>query len=156
MKWARLRLAIATLLLVGWLGYLGFLVIFERNPIVVSRSQVMASTQFILADVTINPADGLPNKMVTVVNDLRPLGQSLEGKQVTVWNIKDARVAGTKDGFRSPGPYLLMLTKNSTDGFDLTPPPRAPGSDAGIRPKPWAYRWEAPGVKEQFDELVPK
>jgi hypothetical protein len=155
MKWARLRLAIAAILLFGWLGYLGFLVIRERDPVVVSRSQVMASTQFVLAKVTVDPDTGLPNKTVEVVDDLRPLGQSLKEKTITVWNIKDARVAGAKD-FRDPGPYLLMLSKNSTDGFDLTPPPRAPGSDSPIRPKPWAYRWDAPGVKEQFDELVPK
>src|SRR5262249_12994236 len=151
MKWARLRLAIAAILLFGWLGYLGFLVVFERDPVVVSRSQAMASTQFVLAKVTVDPETGLPNKSVEVVDDLRPLGQSLKEKTITVWNIKDARVAGTKDGFRGPGPYLLMLTKNSTEGFDLTPPPRAPGSDAPIRPKPWAYRWDAPGVKEQFE-----
>ena len=153
---SRPRLAIATLLLFGWLGYLGFLVLFERNPVVVSRSQVMASTQFVVADVTIDSDTGLPNKNVTVTEDLRPLGQPLTGKTIIVWNIKDARVAGATDGFHGKGPYLLMLTKNTTDGYDLTPPPRAPGSDSPIRPKPWAYRWDTPGVQNQFAELVPK
>lgn len=156
MKVARLRLAIATLLLVGWLSYLAFLVLFERDPIIVSRSQVMASTQFVLAEVTVDNDSGLPNRNVTVVEDLRPLGQPLTGKPITVWNIKEARVAGTADGFRSKGPYLLMLTKNGAEGYDLTPPPRAPGAEGAVRPKPWAYRWDAPGVKEQFEELVPK
>ena len=156
MKVARIRLAIATLLIAAWLGYLGFLVLYERDPVIVSRSQVMASTQFVVANVTVDPDTGLPNRSVTVVEDLRPLKESLTGKSITVWNIKDARVAGTKDGFREQGPYLLMLTKNNTDGYDLTPPPRSPGNDSPIRPKPWAYYWTAPGVQKQFDELVPK
>ncbi len=156
MKIGRIRLAIAVLLLVGWLGYLSFLVLYERNPVVVSRSQVMASTQFVLAKVTIDNETGLPNKNVTVEEDLRPLGESLTGKTIIVWNIKDARVAGAKDGFHGTGPYLLMLTKNTTDGYELTPPPRAPGNDSPIRPKPWAYRWDVPGVQKQFEELVPK
>jgi hypothetical protein len=156
MKVARIRLGIAMLLLLGWLGYLGFLVLFERDPIVVSRSQVMASTQFVLANVTVDPTDGLPTKSVSVVEDLRPMGKSLTNQAITIWNIKDARVAGSSDGFRGKGPFLLMLTKSGTDGFELTPPPRSTGGDTLVHPKPWAYRWDAPGVKEQFEELVPK
>lgn len=155
MKPARIRLAIATLLLVIWLSYLGFLVIYKRDPVVLSRSQLMASTQFVLADVSVDDATGLPNRSVTVKEDLRPLGPSLKDKTITVWNIRDARVAGTTDGFRSKGPYLLMMTKNGADGYDLTLAPVAPGGGSQLR-KPWAYRWEAKGVKEQFEELVPK
>jgi hypothetical protein len=151
MRAARIRLIVATILLIGWLGYLGYLVLFERHPVVVSRSQVMASTHFILAHVSVGP-DGLPNPAVTVVQDLRPLGTPLSGT-IKVRNIKEGRIAGEK-GFQENVSYLLMLTRTE-DGFDLTPPPRAPGHETMMRPRPWAYRWDAEGVQRQFEELVP-
>ena len=156
MKAARLKLIIAGVLLFGWLGYLLFLVLFERDPVVLSRSQIMASTHFVLADVNPDPATGDPNPVVEVKDDLRPLGAPLTGTSIRVRNIKEARQHGRPAAFRDPGPYLLTLTKLDEGAFELTPSPRAPGHDSPIRPRPWVYLWDAPGVKDQFNKLVPK
>jgi hypothetical protein len=156
MKAARLRLIIASILLFGWLGYLLFLVLFERDPVVISRSQVMASTHFVLADVRLDPATGDANPVVQVKEDLRPLGEALTGKHVRVRNIKEARQHGRPTAFRDQGPYLLALTKLDEGTYELTPPPRSPGHDSAIRPRPWVYLWDAPGVQDQFNKLVPK
>src|SRR5262245_6523413 len=147
------RLVVPLALLIGWLTWLGYLAATKTNPVVVSRSQVMAANRFVLADVTRGP-DGQPNKQVMVVQDLRPIGEPIPGgATITVQNIKDARIAGGKDAFEDPGPYLLPLTAVSDGVYVLTPPPRAPGANQLLRP--WAYVWGAPGVKDQFDALVP-
>jgi hypothetical protein len=154
MTGAKIRLAVAGLLFFGWLVYLGYLVLTKTNPVIVSRSQVMAATHFVLADVTVDPATGHPNRAVTVVRDLRPVGAPLAGT-IIVMNIKDARIGGVND-FSAGGPFLLPLTPlaSQKDTYELTPPPRSPGTDSLSRPRPWAYRWDAPGVQRQFDELV--
>jgi hypothetical protein len=146
------RLVVPLAFLIGWLCWLGYLAATKTDPVVVSRSQVMAANHFVLADVTRTP-DGQPNKQVTVVQDLRPVDQAIPaGATITVQNIKDARIAGGKDAFHDPGPYLLPLTTVSDGVYLLTPPPKAPGASQVLRP--WAYIWDAPGVQEQFDALV--
>ena len=50
MKPGRLRLLLTLGLFVAWLGWLGYLAATKTNPVVVSRSQVMAATHFVLAD----------------------------------------------------------------------------------------------------------
>jgi hypothetical protein len=163
--WSRLRaaalyygrLVIPLALLVGWLGWLGYLAATKTNAVVVSRSQVMAATHFVLANVALDPETGQPDRQVTVVQDLRPDGQPIAaGATITVQNIKDARIAGGPDGFKDAGPYLLPLTATSEGVYVLTPPPRAPGAEGPGRARPWAYVWSAPGVQEQLDALVPK
>lgn len=153
LRYGRFIIPLAALL--AWLGWLGYLAWFKTNPIVVSHSQVMASTNFVLANVTRDPDTGQPDKAVTVVQDLRPLAQPIPaGSTITVQNIKDARIAGGPEGFQDPGPYLLPLTATGSGAFILTPPPRAPGAEGPARSRPWAYVWGAPGVQEQFQTLV--
>jgi hypothetical protein len=151
------RLVVPLALFLGWLGWLGYLAATKTNPIVVSHSQVMASTNFVLAQVTRDPDTGQPDKQVKVVQDLRPLSQPIPaGTTITVQNIKDARIAGGADGFKDPGPYLLPLTAAGDGTFRLTPPPPAPGAEGSSRLRPWAYVWSAPGVQQQFEALVGK
>jgi hypothetical protein len=153
MKVARIRLIIAAVLFFGWLGWLAYLAWFKTNPIVVSHSQVMAATNFVVAEVTIDPETGEPRREVRVAEDLRPMGEKLAG-ELRVMNLKDARIAGGGK-FQENTKYLVPLTRRSTGDFELTPPPRAPGGDSG-RLRPWAYRWDDAEVQRQFNELVPK
>ena len=73
---ARARLLVAAALFFGWLCWLGYLAATKTNPVVVSRSQVMASTHFVLATVTIDQQTGQPSREVSVEEDLRPLGSN--------------------------------------------------------------------------------
>jgi hypothetical protein len=149
------RLIIPALLFGGWLGWLAYLAATKTNPVVVSRSQIMAADRFVVAEVTLN-SQGFPNKTVTVLDDLRPTGPPLSGT-ISVENIEKGRVAGAKE-FREGTRYLLPLSVSGTGGYVLTVQPRSPGQEF-VDPdklRPWAYRWDDPEVQRQFNALVPK
>ena len=150
---ARARFAIAAILFAGWIGWLAYLAFTKTEPVVVSRSQVMDATHFVLADIRVDGETGEAIRDVTIVEDLRPVGLPLTGT-IRVVNLRDARVGGRARNFSRRGPYLLPLTRHADGSFELTPPPRSPGNDAAARP--WAYYWEDDGVARQFDHLVPK
>jgi len=155
MKRSRILMLVSGTLFVGWLCWLGYLAATKTNPVIVSRSQVMASTHFVVATVAIDPQTGQPEREVTIVDDLRPLGDSLKGQKIRVENIKNGRIAGGQ-GFDDKTRYLLPLS-TTPSGYVLTPQPRSPGQEVmGEGVRPWAYVWDAPGVQQQFDELVPK
>ena len=152
---ARARLVMAAVLFVGWLGWLGYLAATKTNPVVVSRSQMMAATRFVVAEVTINP-QGFPNRTVTIVEDLRPTDAPLP-RTITVENIEKGRVAGAKE-FREGTRYLLPLSVSSSGSYALTVQPRSPGQEV-VDPdklRPWAYVWDDPEVRRQFGALVPE
>jgi len=155
MRRSRIFLFVSGGLFVAWLCWLGYLAATKTNPVIVSRSQVIASTHFVLATVTIDPQTGQPDRDVSVVDDLRPSGESLKGKKIRVENIKNGRIGGGKE-FRPDIEYLMPLSPTPS-GFILTPQPRSPGQEyIGEGVRPWAYVWDAPGVREQFEALVPK
>jgi hypothetical protein len=154
MKVPKLRLLIAGLFFFGWIGWLTYLAFNKTSPVVISRSQVMVATHFVLADIAID-ANGQPLPSVTVAEDLRPVkGESLTGKTILVQHLKEARLGGASD-FSKPGKYLLPLNKHPDGSYDITSPPSSPGNETLFGARPWAYRWEAPGVAEQFNRLVP-
>jgi hypothetical protein len=150
------RLIVPTALFVAWLCYLAYLAATQTNPVVVSRSQMMASTHFVVARVQVDPQTGVPNRDVTIVEDLRPAGVALVG-EIKIENIRAGRIGGGKE-FREDVAYFLPLTATGNGTYALTVQPRSPGQEAinydSVRP--WAYVWDAPGVKEQFEALVPK
>jgi hypothetical protein len=154
MKATKVRLLVALVLLLGWLSWLAYLAATKTNPVVVSHSQVMASTHFLLVEVKADPETGVLDKKVNIVEDLRPVGGPLEGK-IVVENIREATIAGEKEGsrFQGEGPYLLTLIRKSDGSFYLPPVGLRP--DGSKQPQ-WAYRWNAPGVQKQFNSLVPK
>ena len=155
MSVARVRLAVTAALFVGWLAWLGYLAATKTNPVVVSRSQMMAATRFVVAEVTIGP-QGFPNKTVEVKEDLRPTNGPLAGG-IQVENIGKGRVAGAKE-FRPGTRYLLPLSVSGGGGFMLTVQPKSPGQEVVDADKlpPWAYVWDDPEVQRQFNTLVPK
>jgi hypothetical protein len=158
------RLLVAAVLFFGWLCWLGYLAWFKTNPVVVSHSQVMAASRFVVAEVHLEPDTGALSKEVKVVEDLRPAGPPLP-ETITVTNLDKAEIAGNGTRFRDGGHYLLPLTPNATAGpnvFELTRPPgriyRPPApNERRIEPgRPWAYAWDNADVRRQFEALVPK
>jgi hypothetical protein len=161
---ARARLLIAAVLFFGWLCWLGYLAFTQTNPVVVSRSQVMAADRFIVGEVSLDPATGALNKNVTVVQDLRPDGAAISGT-VEVRNLEEAEVTGGENRFHDRGRYLMMLNpvmgpdgKPDGKAFYLTSPPgranRSPGVGRGPGGRPWVYTWDNPAVQRQFKELT--
>lgn len=147
----RVRLVVAGLLFLTWLGWLTYLAFNKTAPVVLSRSQLMVAEHFVLAEVSV--VDGQVERKVTVVEDLRPVAGKAIPSEIAVFNLREARLAGASD-FSKPGKYLLPLTKVS-EGYILTLPASSPAGDVLVMPRPWAYYWEAPGVTEQFHRLVP-
>jgi hypothetical protein len=160
---ARARLLVAAVLFVGWLCWLGYLAWFKTNPVMVSHSQVMAATRFVVAEVHLEPDSGALRKEVRVVEDLRPTGPPLP-ETITVTNLDKAEIAGDGTRFRDGGQYLLPLTPDPTAAnvFELTRPPGRlyrppPPNERRVEPgRPWAYAWDNEDVRRQFEALVPK
>ena len=156
MSLARIRLFVTAALFVGWLGWLGYLAANKTNPAIVSRSQVMAATHFVVARVAFDPETGVPSKDVTVVEDLRPVGKPLFNS-LRVTNLNDAQIAGGHR-YEDRGEYLLLLERDPLgDGeWKLVVPPERRGRTDKAPARPWAYRWDDPELKRQFNALVPK
>lgn len=161
MSVARVRLLVAAVLFAGWLCWLGYLAFAKTTPVIVSHSQAMAASRFVVAEVSLD-ANGALNKNVRVVEELRP-GATPLPDIIEVRNLEQAEVTGGDIRFMDRGRYLLMLSPVPGAGdkaFELTRPPgriyRVPGSNRVEPGRPWAYKWDNPDVRRQFDQLVPQ
>ncbi len=157
MRKSRVFLAVTALAFFGWVGWLGYLAFTKAKPVVVSRSQLVASTHFVVARVTLD-SEGWPNPDVQVVTDLRPKGAALTGT-IRVRNLKTARMPGQAypPDWKPDVEYLLALTRGPDDQFELTGQPPAPGEvrDKREQAKPWVYPWSSDDVRQQFGRLAP-
>jgi ribosomal protein L7/L12 len=149
---AKLRLAVAVCLFLGWIGWLAYLVVKTHNPVVLSRPQ------FLVADVWVRGhLDGTSEKpqATFVVREVLwakdNKDQSLTEKSIPVWDLP---FAGKAQGWAGPRDYLLPL-KKSQEGkssvYQLTPLPPSPG----FRPATVAIRLDSAGKKkDQVAELI--
>jgi hypothetical protein len=135
MKPAAWRLVVTAILFAGWIGYLGYLVAATRNPIVLSRPQLLVS------NVVVTGKADEDRRTVTVKEVLWPatMKAELEGKTITVTDLQKcqswARGAWVAGAVEAGHGYLLPLT-GPTDGpltFRVTPLPRSPGFDGVVR-----------------------
>ncbi|MCI0684163.1 MAG: hypothetical protein L0Y71_18800 [Gemmataceae bacterium] len=107
MTFPKARIAVAALLLVGWLGYLAYLVAMTRDAVILSRPQILVSNLCILA--TISDRDGGPDPRVQVAKVLWPAtdDQQLEGRELVLEDLADV---GAAQGWSGANEYLLPLT----------------------------------------------
>ncbi|HYH63839.1 MAG TPA: hypothetical protein VD866_04005 [Urbifossiella sp.] len=131
----KLRLAVASLLLLGWLGWLVYTAWAKHRGPVVSRSQAAAATLAVVARVP----GGEGSQVVEVTEVLT--GAKPDGP-LTVANLSDAI------GYDGPGEYLLLLAKVRADTYGVVGQLRAPGYD-GVG-APTVYRW-TPAVRTQAE-----
>jgi hypothetical protein len=125
MAFPRARVVAAACLFVGWLGYLGYLAAVARNPIVVSRPQVLVSNLGVLA--LVENVQGKPAATVTVTDVLWPAEDRAElaGKTIAVENLVEV-----SDGWVGAGEYFLALTRRRLGKetyYVVTPLPPVPG-----------------------------
>lgn len=103
----RLRLAVAAFLFLGWIGYLVFLVVRTREPVILSRPQLLHSDLVVLAEI--KEINGKPQAEVTVRDTLWSGQPSRNPKaQETLW-LPELADCGKDEGWRGPGEYLLFL-----------------------------------------------
>lgn len=106
----RLRLTVAVLLFLGWIGYLGFLVATTRDPVVVSRSQFLAADLVVVAEVAGSPERPEPRIRIQDV----PFAQADEDRKLagTELLLADLPDSGPGQGWQGPGTYLLPLQRH--------------------------------------------
>lgn len=142
---ARARMLAAALLLVGWLGWLGYAALTKYRGPVVSRAQAAGATAPLVADLT-DGEDGRPAEGVVVADAWNRFGPPA-GTKLDLPNLPDA------DGYTGPGRYLLLARQTGPAGYELAVPGRGPGAEGGLR-RPVVYPWTA-GVEAQARALFP-
>jgi hypothetical protein len=160
MKPAVVRLVIAAVLFVGWIGYLAYLwqaTLFFRpsgEPLVLSRPQIEVAEVIVIARVSSARA---PVKIEEV---LFPEKDSpvKAGETLVVANLADchppARFPLRKDDeakpdLTGPGSYLLPLHKKpKTDGYEVVPIPPSPSYSREEGP-PRIYPVDDPRLRGQ-------
>ncbi len=144
MKVARIRLVIAAVLMLSWLGYLGYLALGHSKPIVVSRTQLLNATHFVKAEVTTDAA----NKPAASVQVIESFGANrVADKSIELTNIADVRLPDQKP--LSAGTYFFPLVSAGPNRYRVVSPF---SSDSQV--KLIAYPW-TPEVERQVRELVP-
>lgn len=132
MKKSPIALAIAALIFVGWMIFLGTLAIRKSKPVVVSRSQLLVSQYEVEVDLQSAPAGREPAK-VKVVSVLYSASDSPPSGEITVTNL------GQTQGFVGPGAYMLPLVKHG-DRYEVASYPPDPGYPVAHEPpKPRIY-----------------
>jgi hypothetical protein len=147
MKPAATRLALTIALFLGWLSYLGYLVVcrphapnglrgaFEGRSLTLSRPQFLVSMIDVVAEV--NDASG-ENVIIQEVLFPREKPPLTKGEKIHVENIDHchpvpdpmARDSEPPHDYTGPGSYILplhVIEKNGERRFQVVPTPPSPG-----------------------------
>ncbi len=172
MTFPRVRLVVSALLLVGWLGFLGYLVIISRDLIVVSRPQLAVAEAVWRVEIEADEEGvPLPNVRVEEIiwsNDPKEDAQRV-GQKARFVNLADATA---DQGFRGPGQYYLPIWRKAAKELNvlLVPPiPTTPGfavsfysvhvSDVGKSPEPLVHAlkeslgWSEEAAKAKVERI---
>lgn len=134
------RLVLVSVLFVGWLSYLGLLVLTRPVtsagwPLVVSRPQILTSQIDIVADI------GDPTGNVVVEEVLWPEDAPLKkGDRVKVGRVEECRPMERRPGepspkdFSGPGRYLIPLRQLAPGKYEVAPTPPSPGFHGANEP----------------------
>jgi len=145
----RVRLIVAAVLFVGWLGWLSIAAITKSRAPTVSRAQAAVATVPVVAKLKTGE-NGKPETTATVVERIKEDGPAV-GTEIVVTNLSEAT------GFSGPGPYLLLLTSVKSDGqsnYLLVGQQRSPGTDLTDVGPPKIYPWSE-DVRKQVVRLFP-
>jgi hypothetical protein len=128
MVFPKARLAVSAGLFLAWIGFLAYLVARTRDPVILSRPQLVVSSVALIAEVKEQNGRPVPTVAVKkVVSALASEDNNLAGSQLTVEGLADV---GMPQGWRGPGSYILPLTKRKTSTghtYEVTSLPMSPG-----------------------------
>jgi hypothetical protein len=126
MVFPKARLAASAALFLAWIGFLLYLVVRTREPVILSRPQLVVSSLVVVADVDENECRPLPFVSVKKVAWARdPADAKLAGTRITVEGLADCQ---KEQGWDGPGAYILPLTKREgNSAYEVTPLPLSPG-----------------------------
>lgn len=157
---AWLRFVLACLLFAGWIGWLGFLAATRRNPVVLSRPQLLVSDVDVVAEVDDPDRPVVVHKVLVSRAGLA----FAAGDTLTVTNLKDCRrqrrsreeqAADVPKDWTGPGLYLLPLRarKNAPDTFEVVVVPPSPGYPREDIPTPRIYP-ATPEVLAEYEQVA--
>src|SRR5688572_6174488 len=154
MVFPKARIAVAALLLVGWLGYLFYLVAMTRDPVILSRPQILISNLCVLAKI--DDHEGGPNPRVQVTKVLWTTAddKQLEGRELLLEDLVDV---GKEQGWAGANEYLVPLTARKLGKeivYEVTPLPLVPGFKQAVPNERRVYRATEDALR-QFWELKP-
>jgi hypothetical protein len=129
-------LAVAAGLFALWIGYLAFLALTQRRPVVLSRPQFLVANLWVIAEVD-DPAG--PVKVTEVVYPAAK-AEALKGTTIEVKNL-----AKCEKDWTGKGTYILPLTAEG-QLYHVTAIPRSPGYGSG---PPRIYP-DTPPAREQL------
>ena len=150
MKRSPIALIISLLLFAGWMIWLGKEALQHRNPVVVSRSQLLAAQYDVVADLAPG-ADDKPDGKIQVQFVLShgegapAKDQTIKDQPITVRNLPDTQ------GFVGKGTYVLPLVKRGGD-YWVADLPFDPGFPPLRSLPPRIYPW-TPVVEKQFKSI---
>ena len=135
MTGARTRFALALALFLAWLSWLAVAYYEKGKHPVLSRSQLLAATRLVVADITPG-ADGLPQTL-TVVETIK--GEPVTGT-LNVPNLSSALTPGAQ-AFAGAGRYLVPLVGDGRD-YRVADPAPSPGYPEQAAQRPRIYAWD--------------
>ena len=124
MVFPKARLVVSGLLFVGWILFLLYLVTITRDPVILSRPQILVANLCVLAKI--DERDGRPAPEVRVTKILWSAddAQALAGKLLPLADVADL---DRPQGWAGAGDYLLALTKRRSGkeiSYELTAIPQ--------------------------------
>ena len=136
MKPAAWRLVVTAVLFLAWVGYLAYLALMTRNPVVLSRPQILVSDLDVVAEVPSTAADAdIVVKEVLYPKERPPVevGQKLHVLNLALCKRlprepqKGEPQENVSPDFTGPGLYLLPLRQVEGDKYEVVPTPPSPG-----------------------------
>jgi hypothetical protein len=115
MVFPKVRMVVAGILFVSWIGFLAYLASQTRSPIVLSRPQFLVADAVAL--VKIQDDDKRTHEIVRFLRAAGDAGQN---------TIAHLDLIGADQGWRGPGEYIVPLTKTK-EGYAVTTLPPVPG-----------------------------
>ena len=128
MVFPKARLVVSVCLFLAWIGFLAYLVARTRDPVILSRPQLVVSSAVVIAEV--KAQDGRQAGTVAVSKVAWALASDdakFADSQLAVDGLADI---GSEQGWSGPGAYILPLTKRKVASgyvYEVTPLPISPG-----------------------------
>ena len=118
------RAGVGAFLFVAWLGFLGFLVWQTRDPVLLSRPQILAADLIVVAELVEEehrPANRIQIKEVLYASD--DAGRKLAGQPL---EVDDLFFCSAKQGWQGPGTYIVPISRDAKKSW-TTMLPISPG-----------------------------
>jgi len=152
---AKTRLIVAAALFIAWIGWLTYLVVRTRNPVIISHPQFLVADVIVVAQLT---GDDKPDRQIKVVEVLWSADKSKPAKddEIDVIFLEDCTTK--HHGWEGRGEYLVPLRKKG-DIYTLQEIPSSPGyppTEAMLReksPRLRIYR-ATEDARRQVGELI--